>query len=179
MTRILIPVVLLVALAVPAAAADDKPKRGPVELKEVSIDALHKAISAQKGKVVVIDCWYLGCAPCKKKFPYMVGVHRKLASEGMVFMSLDLLTDDLAEKDQVLEFLKKQEADFPNFIFNDKQPAIDKWQEKYEAEAAPAIVVFNRKGEWVKVPDEVAKEKEPEKYAAKLTDWVKTLLAEK
>jgi thiol-disulfide isomerase/thioredoxin len=158
----------------PAATAADK-----VELKEASVADLTKAVAAHKGQVVMIDCWYLGCAPCKKKFPYMVAVHKKLAGDGLVFMSLDLLPDDLKEKDKVLDFLTKQEAAFPNFIFSDKQDAIDKWQEKHEAEAAPAIVAFNRKGEWLKVPEAVSKEKDPQKYADKLAEWAKTLLAEK
>lgn len=169
--------VLTLAAAVvltPAAVAADK-----VELKEASVADLTQAVAAHKGKVVVIDCWFLGCVPCKKKFPYMVGVHKKLAADGMVFMSLDILTDDLPEKDKVLDFLKKSDAAFPNFIFKDTQATIDKWQEKYEAEAAPALVVFNRKGEWVKVPEALHGETDPEKYAAKLTEWVKKLLAEK
>ena len=166
---------LAAAVAVtPAATAADK-----VELKEASVADLTKAVAAHKGQVVVIDCWFLGCAPCKKKFPYMVAVHKKLAADGMVFMSLDILPDDAKEKDKVLDFLTKQGAAFPNYLFADKQEVIDKWQEKYEAEAAPAIVVFNRKGEWVKTPAAVADEKDPQKYADKMAEWVKALLAEK
>ena len=175
MIRVLILGVVALLVAVPAVAAD-KPD---VELKEASVADLTAAVTAQKGKVVVIDCWFLACAPCVKKFPHVVGVHQKLAAEGMVLMSLDILQDELPEKDNVLAFLKKQNAAFQNFIFKDKQETVDKWQEKYEAEAAPALVVFNRKGEWVKTPEIVSNEKDPEKYAVALTKWVKELLAEK
>ncbi len=39
------------ALAVPAAAADD------VKLETISLDGLLKAVAAHKGKVVVVDVW--------------------------------------------------------------------------------------------------------------------------
>jgi hypothetical protein len=39
------------ALAVPAAAADD------VNLETISLDGLLKAVAAHKGKVVVVDVW--------------------------------------------------------------------------------------------------------------------------
>lgn len=175
MIRVLIPAVVALFVAVPAVAAD-KPA---VELKEASVADLTSAVAAQKGKVVVIDCWFLACGPCVKKFPHVVGVHERLAAEGMVLMSLDILQDELTEKDNVVAFLKKQNAAFPNFIFKDKQATVDKWQETHDAEATPALVVFNRKGEWVKTPDSVTKEKDPEKYAVALTVWVKQLLAEK
>jgi thiol-disulfide isomerase/thioredoxin len=168
---------ILVVVSVAAQThAEDKPA---VELKEATIADLTTAIEAHKGKVVVIDCWFLACGPCVKKFPHVVGVHEKLSADGMQLVSLNILTDELKQKPEVLAFLKKQNANFPNYIFNDKQPTIDKWQEKYEAEATPALVVFNRKGAWVKTPESVTEEKDPEKYAVKLTEWIKTLLNEK
>ena len=115
MKTILITLFTTLAIGPWCVAAEPKAV-GPVELKETTIVDLDKAVAANKGKVVVIDLWFLGCAPCVKKFPQLVNHHKAMGKDGLVCMSLNVEPEELKKQDKVLEFLKKQEADFPNFI---------------------------------------------------------------
>ena len=163
---------LLAGLALAAALPGCSPSTGvatpptatapaPVEavtLREVTVEGFQKALAEQKGKVVLIDVWFLGCAPCVKKFPNFVALHAKYAGEGVTGISLDIMASEVAKKDRVLDFLVKQNAAFPNFILNDTEAAIDAWMDRYQAIPTPATVVYNRKGEYVKTLTEATPE---------------------
>ena len=129
-----------------------------VTLREVTVEGFRKALAEQKGKVVLIDVWFLGCAPCVKKFPSFVALHTKYAAEGVTGVSLDIMASEVANKGRVQEFLANQHAAFPNFILNDTEAAIDAWMARYEAVPTPALVIYNRKGEYVKTLTEATPE---------------------
>ena len=140
-------------------------------LKPISIAELEKAIADQKGKVVVLDIWFLDCAPCVKKFPSFVELHNAHASEGLICMSVDIEMSENEKKDKVLEFLKEKGATFSNVIIDDTEAARDAWQERNDANATPSYVVYNRKGERVPVSQSIKSEE--------MQTLMKKLLAEK
>ena len=142
-----------------------------VELRTVSVKELEAEIASHKGKVVLIDVWFLGCAPCVKRFPKFVEMHRELRGEGLVCISLDVYGEELKKKDKVLGFLKEQTADTINLIAEDADRSLEAWQDKYEAGPTPSYVIFDRKGEWVKTPQPEDKEN--------VSRTLKKLLAEK
>ena len=129
-----------------------------VTLREVNVEGFQKALAEQKGKVVLIDVWFLGCAPCIKKFPSFVALHNKYAGEGVTGMSLDIMASEVPKKDRVQDFLTKQNAYFPNFILNDTEATIDAWMARYEAVPTPALVIYGRNGEYVKTLTEATPE---------------------
>ena len=143
----------------------------PVELKEVTIAELETEIASYKGKVVLIDVWFLGCRPCKEKMPQFVELHRELGPEGLVCMTLDVYEEELKSKDKVLDFLKQKGADTLNFIVRDEVAKRDVWQRKYDADATPAYVAFDRSGKNVRPPEPSDK--------ASMTRFLKKLLDEK
>lgn len=153
-----------------------------MDLTPVTVAELETAITSHKGKVVLIDCWFLHCSPCVKKFPRVVQLHRDFAAEGLVVMSLDIIPEEWDEKDKVLKFLTEQGATFPNYIFADKQKTLDTWQEAHEAEMTPAFVAFDRQGKWVRYP-EIRPTGTPEQKDAAHAEaeraFVKKLLTEK
>ena len=82
-----------------------------VAADEKDLDAL---IAKNKGKVVFVDYWATFCGPCKKNFPHTVELHKKHKGDGLVVVSVAF--DLLEDKDQALDFLKKQGATFDNLI---------------------------------------------------------------
>ena len=148
-----------------------RPLSTKVELAAVKIAELEKLVADQKGKVVVLDIWFLGCAPCVKKFPSFVELHNTFAAEGLVCMSVDIEMSENEKKDKVLEFLKEKGATFTNVIIDDKEAARDAWQERNDANATPSYVVYNRKGERVPVNQSIKPEE--------MQTLAKKLLAEK
>ncbi len=143
----------------------------PVELRTVSVKQLEAEIAKHQGKVVLVDVWFLGCAPCVKRFPKFVELHRDFQTEGLVCISLDVYSEELKDKKKVLDFLKEKGADSINLIVDDTEKALDAWQEKHDAVATPSYVILNRKGEWIKTPQPEDKET--------VAGTLKKLLAEK
>jgi thiol-disulfide isomerase/thioredoxin len=147
---------LLAALVLAAPAlADD------VKLETISIDGLKKAVEAHKGKVVVIDVWANFCVPCKEKFPHMVKLSNDFKDKGVVFISLTI--DEPADRPAALEFLKKNNAWFQNFILEDKDRNEKPGDEKLYHSAPPIVHVYDQSGKLVETY-------EGKKQAAKLDD---------
>jgi thiol-disulfide isomerase/thioredoxin len=116
-----------------------------VKLSSVKWPELEKAISAQKGKVVVIDVWADFCIPCKREFPHLVELHQKYVKDGLTCISLTV--DDKDDVDKALAFLKKQKAVFANYLID--EPA-ELWSKKLDVPCPPAAIIFDRAGKRVK-----------------------------
>jgi thiol-disulfide isomerase/thioredoxin len=89
----------------------------PISVRVVDKAGYDKIIAANKGKVVVVDCWATWCVPCRKAFPETVKLSKTYADKGVVVMSLSF--DDPVKgqvPDKVKEFLVKQDAQFENLV---------------------------------------------------------------
>jgi thiol-disulfide isomerase/thioredoxin len=164
------PALLAVALTATVGCGDDKPAE-PVTVTKVSYEELDRAVKGHKGKVVLIDVWFRGCAPCVKKFPHLVAMSKKYGPQGLVCISLNPVDTDPKDKAKVEKFLTEKGAAFPNYILDDSEENWKKWNDKYPTNVAPTVILFNRKGERVKVNEE------PE--APQVEEDVEKLLAEK
>lgn len=165
---------LVVAFAAIGLVGCDEPRAavptGPVELTETTAKDLDAAIAAHKGKVVLMDCWYLACGPCVKKFPHLVELHKKHAEGGLVCVSVNVFPEELTRKDKVLDFLKKQGASFPNYILKDDANN-DQWQKDHGVEFTPWLLLFDKAGKAVAVPEKAT--------PAEVEELVKKALATK
>jgi len=133
------------------SSADGKAQAKEVTVAEVRAEAFDKAIKAHKDKVVVVDFWATWCAPCVKKFPHLVEMHKKYADKGLVCMSvsMDLLgSKDDYKKDKVLAFLKDKGAAFPNFVTADPDADGEKMEKTFgeDFRLIPYLVVFDKAG---------------------------------
>lgn len=81
-------------------------------------------------------------------------MRRKYAKDGLVTISVsvDPVTDDDGKVDgakvkEVLAFLQKEEATFPNLLLNESQ---EFWERKIhlKEEGVPTVFVFDRQGKW-------------------------------
>ena len=93
-----------------------------------------------------------------KKFPHLVQMHNTFAKDGLVCVSLDVNTDELESMDRVLAFLKRQGATFPNFILRDTEANLESFTTKYALEFTPAVLLFDRDGKRVRVPEDANNE---------------------
>ena len=76
-----------------------------------------RVIAANKGKVIVVDCWATWCVPCRKAFPKTVELSKAYADKGVVVVSLSFDEPVKGQApDKVKEFLVKQDAKFENLI---------------------------------------------------------------
>jgi thiol-disulfide isomerase/thioredoxin len=122
-----------------------------VSLKEVSATkGWDKAIAEHQGNILVVDVWFLGCAPCVKKFPSFVELYHKHKANNVQFASVDIMFEEIPDTKRVVQFLKDKKAVFPNWIINDTEANRDAWMERIKVVGTPAVLFYDRSGELVK-----------------------------
>jgi len=67
-------------------------------------------LSDFRGKVVVVDFWATYCEPCKRLVPKLAALDKKYRDRGLEVVGLT--SDDKADQEKVLEFLKRAGADY-------------------------------------------------------------------
>ena len=87
--------------AAPNKAGDTFPDLAKFQLEGKLPDPL-------AGKVVLVDFWASGCAPCKASFPAMTELHKRFAERGLVIVAVNV--DD--QRGAMESFLKKNPAPF-------------------------------------------------------------------
>lgn len=56
----------------------------------VDVDGVKYDLSQLKGKVVVLNFWFIGCAPCKKEIPELNALVEKYKSKDVVFLAFEV-----------------------------------------------------------------------------------------
>ena len=125
-----------------------------IELLPISANGLENAIAEQKGKVLLIDFWYLGCAPCRKKFPHLVEIHRQYADEGLAVLTYSIDPEDANNAKKVEAFLEKVQAHGISHYVAAKQTDADAIMAKFGVEYTPTVVLIGRDGQRIDVPEE-------------------------
>jgi thiol-disulfide isomerase/thioredoxin len=103
-----------------------------VKLEEISIDGVKALVQQKPEKLRLINVWATWCGPCLTEFPDLVEINLMYRHRDFEFISIS--ADKLANKEKVLEFLKKTHASNRNYIFNGTDnyaliEAVDKnWQ---------------------------------------------------
>lgn len=170
---------MLSALVVSVRAADEPAK--DVAVAEANYDALDKAVTDRKGKVVLIDFWATWCGPCVKKFPQFVATHKKYADKGLACMSVSMDPrgkDEKYDKDAVLKFLKEKEATFTNYILLGYLKDDEKVEKRFGLEGGiPFMVLFDKTGKRVWTSEDWAeKDYTPEQFKAELDKLIEVEL---
>ncbi|PWV56965.1 peroxiredoxin [Chitinophaga sp. S165] len=88
-----------------------------------------------KGKIVVLNFWFVACKPCINEMPVLNAIKKKHDPEKIVFLALSL-----DNKSTINTFLKEHEFDYN--ILPDAAPVA----EKYGLFAYPASVVIDSRG---------------------------------
>ncbi len=133
--------------AAPAEWAKEK-----VMLENLNPDELQTLLRNGSVNYRLINVWATWCGPCVTEFPYFVDMNRMYRNREFEFISITL--DDMARKQNALNFLVKKQASSKNYIFTGNKydfiEAIDKkWEGSlpYTLFIAPdGEVVFRKAG---------------------------------
>jgi len=130
---------LLLALATPAAAQELKPWAGgatpPLELSD--IQGVRHTLADYRGKVVLVNFWATWCVPCRDEMPSIERLRASL--EGRPFA---VLAVNLAEPEsRIRTFLEKVPVRFTVLIDRDTKTA-----KAWQARLLPATYIIGPDG---------------------------------
>jgi len=89
--------------------------------EEVSVEMVDEAgvrslVANESDKLRPVNLWATWCGPCVVEFPELVAINRMYRNRD--FEMVTISADSPGKKDQVLSFLKKNQASCTNFLFN-------------------------------------------------------------
>ncbi len=116
----------------------EKEKQDPLLLASqdsLNFDSID--LEKYKGKIVLMDFWYLSCPPCLKLLPDIIKLHSEFPD--IVFLGIN--TVDKPEK--ISKFIKKRDLKYK--IIRDK-----KLTKKYKISSYPTVLIFNKSGKVIK-----------------------------
>ena len=117
-----------------------------VKLEEISTDGVKALVQQKPKKLRLINVWATWCGPCVTEFPDLVEINLMYRHRDFEFISIS--ADKLANKENVLEFLKNKHASGRNYIFNgtDNYALIEAVDEKWQG-AIPYTMLITSDGE--------------------------------
>jgi len=86
-----------------------------VTLESIDVQGIKEIIKNHSGDVRLVNVWASWCGPCIVEFPELVTINRMYRHRNFEFITIS--ADDPDRRDQVLSFLKKNEASATNYIF--------------------------------------------------------------
>jgi peroxiredoxin len=91
----------------------------PVILEEINTKGIKELVkNSTSEKLRLISIWATWCGPCVSEFPDFVIIDRMYRGRAFEFVSIS--ADKIEKKDEVLKFLKTQQASNKNYIFSGK-----------------------------------------------------------
>ena len=142
--KVCLPVFLFVLLAAGMPVfgqnlAEAKPKAPSFDV--TSLDGKTFKLEELKGKYVVLNFWFIHCAPCLKEVPQLNKLVTAYRKRNFVFIAFAL-----DNKYQLEDFLKKKQFTY-NIVPNGMQMALKYNRPGSDQVAFPSHVVVNPKGE--------------------------------
>lgn len=128
---------LLIFFASSSFAESDKVKN----FKLKGVDNKTYSLSDYAGKVVLINFWSMGCAPCLEELPSLARLSEKMKGKDFVVLGISEDQSESALKD----FLQKKPLPYPVLKDLDKRVAID----NFAIFALPGTVILDRKGRMI------------------------------
>ena len=130
----------MLAVSIAVSAQDGPPKPLAPDFNLTSLSEKNFKLSELKGKYVVLNFWFIHCAPCVKEIPQLNKLVSTYGKGNFVFLALTY--DNKYDLDS---FLKKKP--FTYNIIPKSLPVIMKFHTPGADVAFPTHVVINPKGE--------------------------------
>ena len=123
----------------------DKLAAEPVAVEKAGVNELAALRKNESGKVRLVTFWATWCAPCVAEFPEFITINRMYRHRG--FELVTVAVNKPGEENEVLDFLRKQQASNRNLIFatDDRDALVDAFDPDWKGEV-PLTVVLTPEG---------------------------------
>lgn len=130
--------------------------------RNYSISGDSISLADLRGKVVLIDFFYKGCAPCGAAMPVLQRLHEKYKDQGLAVIGIDPIDDPV--KDDMADFLAKRGIDYTVVFSSRNLP------QEYHVTGYPTIFFINTEGKIEKIHEgfSASMEEEVEKQIQKM-----------
>ncbi|MBJ80770.1 MAG: hypothetical protein CMH60_05565 [Myxococcales bacterium] len=102
-----------------------------------AIDGTLMQRSEIENKVLLLDFWATWCPPCVAAMPHIKALNNELQNQDFVLLSINVEPDNTEE---VQDFIRRQELDFPVFIDSGSLQA------QYRVETLPTVMIYDKSG---------------------------------
>jgi len=98
-------------------------------------------LSDLKGKVVLIDFWYMSCHPCLMSLPHLQELYEKYSDQGFILLGINSTDSDV--KENLKNFLEKRNITYPVLL---AERELDK---SYNVTGYPTMYILDKSGKIV------------------------------
>lgn len=135
------PFILLLAAGALLSASD--------KLIPVDETAFQKLLTANKGKVLVVDFWATWCKPCRAEMPELVKLEGKMRARGLKLVTVS--ADEPEKEGEALKFANQLGVPAP--VYTRKAKDDDKFINAVDTKwsgALPALFIYDKSGRMAK-----------------------------
>jgi peroxiredoxin len=104
------------------------------------LDGSTFVLSSQRGKVVLVDFWDVGCVPCRREMPNLKSIYRNFKDRGLEILGISLDTDRKVLSDYVRETALPWKIACSFEGWNDRTATL------YRISATPSTWLIDRRG---------------------------------
>ena len=133
---------LCITLALTAALGAAAAQAAPLRVKDIpTIDGggLFKRISAEKGKLVVVNVFASWCPPCRDEIPGLVNIRRSFSEDQLVLIGVSLDREPKA----LVNYMGEMRMNYPVLL------AEGDFIQRIRVRAVPQLLIYNKQGELV------------------------------
>jgi thiol-disulfide isomerase/thioredoxin len=116
-----------------------------VELQLTALSGSPQSLSSLKGRIVILNFWATYCIPCRTEMPDLAAIKNEYAALGVQVIGAS--TDEIADRQKVLQFVKETKINFPVWI----GARTDDMLRFGLGSALPGTVVISKDGQVAKV----------------------------
>ena len=120
-----------------------------IKVEAINKQGLERIINERNGKVLLLNIWATWCVPCREEFPDLVKVASGFEEQNVEVIGISIdFPEDI--KSKVIPFLKKQKANFANYVsaFKNDEELINFINKDWNG-ALPATAIFDANGKQV------------------------------
>ena len=127
--------------ALPPAAQTNRPAP---DFALPGIDGQTVRLSDYRDKVVLLNFWYTGCAPCREETPALQAAYQKLSPQGLEIIGMNVFANERNGADgeaDIRSFVGSYNVTYPIALDTDSQSGRD-----YQVYVLPTSLMIDREG---------------------------------